>query len=115
MKVRPMRGKVLVKNMSQGERQVGRFIIPDDNRKLMGIRDRWAQVYAVGEDIDEVQENDWILMIHGRWTRGVTLTEDDGSELIIWSVDWPDGVLVVADTPGESSLSDIPDVPTLDR
>jgi hypothetical protein len=115
MKIRAMRGKVLVTDLDHGERMVGRIIIPDDNRKMMGVRDRWAQVYSVGEDVDEIQEGDWILLSHGRWTRKVKLPLGDGNTIDLWSVDWPDGVLIAADTPTEGTLPDIPDVPTLDR
>lgn len=114
MKIRALRGKVLVTNLDRGEQLIGRFIIPDDNRKLTGVRDRWAQVYAVGKDITDIQEGDWVLTRHGRWTRKVKLPQEDGNSLDIWSIDWPDGVLIAADTPTEGILSNIPDVPTLD-
>lgn len=114
MKVRALNSKVLVTELERGERTIGRIFIPDDNRKMTGVRDRWALVYSVGKNIDEIQENDWVLVRHGRWTRGVTVKNDDGTDLPLWSIDWPDAILLVADTPAEGTLPDIPDIPTLD-
>jgi hypothetical protein len=40
---------------------------------------------------------DWILVEHGRWSRGVEV-EDNGTKMTVRSID-PNGVLVVADEP----------------
>lgn len=115
MKVRALRNKVLVTDLDRGEHLIGSVVIPDDNRRMMGVRDRWALVYSVGENIDEIQKNDWVLIRHGRWTRSVSVRDDSGDNIPLWSIDWPDGVLIAAESPTDAMLPDIPDVPTLDR
>jgi co-chaperonin GroES (HSP10) len=92
--IRPLRGKVLVHNIESGARMTqGGIIIPDDDGKERGIRERWAQVYAVGPDISDVRVGDWVLIKHGRWSRGV-----DFEQATIRQIDWPDAVLLVSDT-----------------
>jgi hypothetical protein len=55
------------------------LIISNDDGTSRGIYPRWGKVYAKGptnEDIYSV--GDWILIEHGRWTRGVDI--DNGNE-----------------------------------
>ena len=97
--IKPLRGKVLVHNIEGGEQRTkGGIILRDDNGKDHGIRQRWAQVYAVGPDITDVKPGEWCLIKHGRWSRGVPL--NTGKEIItVRQVDWPDAILVVTDQP----------------
>jgi co-chaperonin GroES (HSP10) len=53
----------------------GGIIIPTESRSDRGIRPRWAYVYAVGPEQLDVEPNTWILIEHGRWTRGVKLSD----------------------------------------
>lgn len=95
MKVKPLSNKVLVSDIEQGIRQVGRIIIPNDNGTTHGVRSRWAQVYDVGDNVSGVGPGDWILIKHGRWTRAHTI--DDGTnEYKLWGVEYPDGILLVS-------------------
>ena len=70
-KVRPLRNKILVKNIDQGDRvSKGGIILRSADRVEdggSGIRPRWAEVYAVGSDIDWLQPGEFVLMEHGRW------------------------------------------------
>ena len=76
--ITPLKNKVLVKTIEKGQQITkGGIIIPDDDGKDRGIRPRWAEVYRVGEGIDFVQEGQWVLIEHGRWSKGFTL--DDGT------------------------------------
>ena len=95
--LRPLRDTVLVHNMERGERQVGSIVIPDDEDQPRGIRPRWAQVYKLGPENDELEIGQWILIEHGRWSRELTIEDDDGNELILYQADWPEGVLAIAD------------------
>lgn len=96
--IRPLRGKVLVHNIESGAKLTrGGIIIPDDDGRERGIRERWAQVYAIGSDVEDVKVGDWVLIKHGRWSRGVTLGQGDGA-VVIRQIDWPDAVLLVSDT-----------------
>ena len=99
MKVSALPNRVLVKDMTRGERKVGSIVIPDDNGKVEGVRARWAQVYDVGTGVTDIKVDDWILVQHGRWTRGVTIESKEDSSLTIWQVDYPAGVLLVSDQP----------------
>jgi len=73
----PINDHVIVVDMEdEGERVVNGIIIPAEQGIDRGIRARWAKVYAVGPNQEDVKANEWILVEHGRWTRGIKL--DDG-------------------------------------
>ena len=74
----------------------GGIIIPDDNGKERGIRPRWAEVYAVGEDITDLEVGQWVLISHGRWSRGVDFN-DGNDKITVRQVDYPEAILLVAD------------------
>lgn len=102
MKAKALRETVLVTDIQKGERMVGRIIIPNDDGKSSGVRERWAKVYAVGEGVRDINEGDWLLLKHGNWTRGMDLVDDNGEPFTIWKVNYPDGCLAVADSPTET-------------
>jgi co-chaperonin GroES (HSP10) len=78
--IKPLRGRVLVKKLEFGQQKTtGGIILMDDDMKDHGIRPRWAQMYRVGDEIDFVQEGQWVLMAHGRWSPGVVV--DNGEEV----------------------------------
>jgi len=97
MKIKALKGKVLVTELERGMRVINGIIIPDDNGKSEGIRPRWGKVYSVGDDITDISVDQWILIENGRWTRMLTVKEDDGSETKVWGVEWPTAVLLVSD------------------
>jgi co-chaperonin GroES (HSP10) len=92
-KIKAVGSNILAVTMEKGERKsAGGIVILDDNGKDHGIRPRWCQVYSVGPDSefkDEINEGEWILVAHGRWTHGVELDR----ELTVWKID-PDGILL---------------------
>ena len=73
----------------------GGIYIPNDDGKVHGIRPRWGQVYAIGPDQTDVQVGQWILVSHGRWTRGVKV-EDPTGEKTLRMIDNKD-ILLVSD------------------
>jgi co-chaperonin GroES (HSP10) len=73
------------------------IIIPNDDRTSAGIRPRWAKVYAVGPEQESVSIGQYVLVAHGRWTRGVKIEDDEG-EKTIRKID-PNDILMVSDTP----------------
>jgi co-chaperonin GroES (HSP10) len=82
-KVKAMRNRVIVRDMEHGEtRTAGGIIITDDTSVERGIRPRWATVYAIGEGVTEVKVGDRVLISHGRWTRGVSVTHKGKSTVI---------------------------------
>ena len=97
MKIKALPNKMLVTALEGGSRIVNGIIIPDDNGKSEGIRPRWGRVYAVGEDITEVEVGQWVLVENGRWTRMVEVKEDDGTKTKLWGVEWPKSVMLVSD------------------
>jgi|TARA_B110000259_G_scaffold133551_1_gene150594 co-chaperonin GroES (HSP10) len=85
---------VLVSDMHFGEQKTaGGIILGDDDGKTRGIYPRWGRVYSKGSDNkDEFQVGEWILIMHGRWTRGM-------------KVDTPEGEIVVRKVELESILA----------
>ena len=98
MKLNAIQEHILVTDMNFGERvSTGGIILRGDNGKSEGVRPRWARVYAVGPNQTDVKVGEWILVEHGRWTRGIEFSEnDDGNKIEIWRID-PNGILIVSD------------------
>jgi hypothetical protein len=99
-----MPGKVLVTDLERGSRIINGIIIPDDNGKSEGIRPRWGRVYSIGEGIDEITVGQWILIENGRWTRMLKVREDNGDQVQIWGVEWPQSVMLVSDEDPEMNI-----------
>jgi co-chaperonin GroES (HSP10) len=83
----------------------GGILLPNDDMKSSGIRPRWGHVYAVGPQQLDVQAGQYVLISHGRWTRGIKI--DDGTgEKVIRKVD-PNDILMVSDEPmTDETMSD---------
>jgi co-chaperonin GroES (HSP10) len=83
----------------------GGILLPNDDMKSAGIRPRWGYVYAVGPLQKDVQAGQYILISHGRWTRGIKI--DDGTgERVIRKID-PNDILMVSDEPmTDETMSD---------
>jgi hypothetical protein len=89
---------VLVADMPFGERFLASgLVLLNDDGKSSGIRPRWSKVYTVGPEHKDVAAGQWILVAHGRWTRGVKI-HDGQAETIIRKVD-PKDILLVSDEP----------------
>lgn len=100
MDVIPLPDRVLVTDMYSGERMVNSILLVNDNGTSSGIRPRWAKVWKVGEKITEVVPGEWVLLRHGRWSRASIVDLQDGNEPVtFWMIDYPDGVLVVSESP----------------
>jgi hypothetical protein len=95
--IRALNNHVLVADMNFSGRKLssGIQLLGDDMRSA-GIRPRWAEVYAVGPEQEDITVGQWVLVSHGRWTRGVTV-EDTTGEVTIRRID-PNDVLLVSDT-----------------
>lgn len=105
-KLQPLGETIIVSNMKFDVRlSSGGIILPNDDMKSSGIRPRWAKVYAVGPEQREIKVGDFILISHGRWTRGIKIEDQDG-ERTIRKVD-PNDILLVSDEPMEDeTMSD---------
>ncbi len=105
-KLIPLRDTILVSDMEFSERitRAGLIILNDD-MKSGGIRPRWAKVYAIGDEVTNVEVGQWILVSHGRWTRGITLDAPEG-EIVIRKVDNKDILLLSNELVQDETMSD---------
>lgn len=90
--------RVLVSDMHFGEQKTkSGLIISDDDGQTRGIYPRWGRVYSIGpRNKDDYKVGDWILIEHGRWTRGLDMDSEDG-DLTLRMVE-RESVLAVSDT-----------------
>lgn len=99
--VRPVKDHIIVQDMDFGERRTRTgIILPGDNGTDRGIRPRWAKVYSVGPLQEDISPGQYVLISHGRWTRGVDVTGPDGVTLTVRRVDNQDVLLVSDEEPG---------------
>ena len=95
--LRALKKDVLVSDMSFDQRitQSG-LVLLNDNGTSLGIRPRWGQVYAVGSQQTDVCVGQWVLVSHGRWTRGIEI-EDETGKRTIRKID-PKDILLISDS-----------------
>ena len=94
--IRALRDHIIVEELKFGERKTKTgVILVDDDAKTTGIRPRWGKVLAVGPEQKDVAEGQWVMVEHGRWTRGVKI-EFEGVDKVIHRVD-PTAILLVSD------------------
>lgn len=113
--LRALKDHVLVINMNFKARQTSSGIhLLDDDGRSAGIRPRWAQVYAIGTSQQDVKVGQWILIKHGRWTRGVNINDGTG-EHTLRRVDANDILLVSDQEPFDDSLSTVTELDSKSR
>lgn len=119
-KLKPLRDNVIVTDMDFGEQKsASGIVILSDDGKDRGIHPRWGKVYAVGPDHkEEYNVGDWILIEHGRWTRGIEFEDDSGETftirmvdtncVLMWDHEKPSNSTIVGEltTPSAPSLED---------
>jgi hypothetical protein len=113
--LRALKDHVLVSDMNFSGRKLssGLILLNDDGRGA-GIRPRWAQIYAVGPEQTDVQVGQWVLVDHGRWTRGVKIADATG-EHVIRRVDFNDLLLVSDTEPADDTQSSAVQIDSQDR
>ena len=95
--IRPLRDSVIVTEMDFSGRQLASgVILLNDDGKTDGIRPRWARVYAIGPEQRDVSVGQWVLVEHGRWSRGLRIVKD-GEEIVIRRAD-PNAIIFATDT-----------------
>ena len=100
--ITPLKKRVLVSDMHFGEtRSKGGIILVDDDGSQSGIHPRWAKVYAIGNDQDDVVVGQWVLVAHGRWSRALKVKKK-GTELEVRMIDEND-ILLVSDNEPEQN------------
>ena len=97
--IKPLKKRVLVSDMQFGATKTkGGIILMDDDGTEAGIHPRWAKVYAIGDQQDDVKVGEWVLVAHGRWSRALKVKKD-GNELEVRMIDENDILLVSNDEP----------------
>ena len=92
----PLKDHVIVTDMNfRGRSLSSGIILLGDDGTTEGIRPRWAKIYAVGPEQTDVTVGQWVLIEHGRWTRGVEVEIDD-VEFTIRRVD-ASSIMMVSD------------------
>ena len=105
--IRPLHDQVIVRDMDFKERVTSSgIIVLGDDGKSEGIRPRWGQVYAVGPEQKDYQVGQWIMIAHGRWTRGAEV-EINEEEFTIRKVDLNDILLVSDEKPEDDTMSTV--------
>ena len=98
--ITPLKKRVLVSHMHFGEtKSKGGIILMDDDGTAGGVHPRWAKVYAVGNQQEDVKVGQWLMIAHGRWSRAFKVAKE-GVELEVRMIDEND-ILLVSDTEPE--------------
>lgn len=105
-KITPTKDNILVADMDFGERiSKGGIIMIDDDKKAHGIRPRWARVISVGPKQTEVVPDEWILVAHGRWTRGLDMSDEDGNTVTVRLVDPKEIIMATDEMPTDDTIA----------
>jgi|TARA_R110002012_G_scaffold250101_1_gene427749 co-chaperonin GroES (HSP10) len=101
--IKPLKKRVLVSDMHFGERKSkGGIIMMDDDGSEGGIHPRWGKVYAIGDQQEDVKVGEWVMVSHGRWSRGFKVKKN-GVELEVRMIDENDILLVSDEEPDFNS------------
>ena len=93
MDVGPIADHILVEDMdAEDEKIVNGIIIPSERGEQRGVHPRWAKVCLVGPEQTEIEPGQWVLVEHGRWTRGIKLNNGK----VIRKID-SDAILLVSE------------------
>ena len=96
---KPLRDGILVRNMEFGEQRTeSGLIIASDDGKTSGIHPRWGEVIAVGNEQGDVSVGQYVMVAHGRWSRGFELNGET-----VRTVD-PKDVLGIQDEAPETAI-----------
>jgi co-chaperonin GroES (HSP10) len=99
--IKPLKNNIIVTDMSFEARQLSSgIVLLGDDGKTDGIRPRWARVYAVGPEQQDVRVGQWVLVEHGRWSRGLKIVKD-GEEIVIRRAD-PEAIIFVSNDQPDS-------------
>ena len=110
--------RVLVSEMDFGEQTTkSGLIISSDDGTERGIYPRWAKVLHKGpENNDTYDIGHWILVEHGRWTRGMNIDVEgealevrmvETESILAYASEKPDG-LTIGNTSEHGTVKDMP-------
>jgi co-chaperonin GroES (HSP10) len=107
-KLTPLKDKVLVSHMNFGiEKTASGIFLPSDDGKSSGIHPRWAKVFAIGPEQQDVQPGQWVLLEHGRWSRGHKYETEFGETFDIRLAD-NNAILLVSDDEPNDAMRVVP-------
>jgi len=102
--ITPLKKRVLVSDMHFGETKTkGGIILTDDDGSESGIHPRWGKVYAIGDQQEDVTVGQWVMVSHGRWSRGFKVKKK-GVELEVRMIDENDILLVSDEEPEQNRM-----------
>ena len=102
--ITPLKKRVLVSDMHFGEtKSKGGIILSDDDGSEGGIHPRWGKVYAIGDQQEDVKVGEWVMVSHGRWSRGFKIKKK-GVELEVRMIDENDILLVSDEEPDQNRM-----------
>lgn len=101
----PLRDHVIATDMDFSGRKLSTgIVLLGDDGTTAGIRPRWCKVFRVGPEQKDVKIGQWILVEHGRWTRGLKI-EMAGEEIIVRRIDTAAIIGVQDEVPDDDTLS----------
>ena len=104
-KIKPIKDNVIVVDMEFGEQKTASgIVIRSDDGKSEGVKPRWGRVWAVGPAQHDVEIGQWVLVEHGRWTRGITVEDENGEEITIRRVESKSMIAISNERPNEIQL-----------
>ena len=103
--LRPIHDNIIISDMEFGEEQTKTgILLTSDNGKSSGVHPRWAKVFAVGHEQTNVSVGEWILLEHGRWSRGFTYVTESGDEIELRLADKNAILLTSSEKPEDSAM-----------
>ena len=99
MKIRPLKGKITVQILEDPRKESvtkAGVILLADNATEGGMKPRWFKALAVHPEEEDINEGDYILVAHGRWSRGYKRENKDGEKEVLIVVE-SDSVLGISD------------------
>lgn len=104
--IKALHDHILVKDMQFGERFTANgILLPGDDKTSTGIRPRWAEVYAIGDKQTDVKVGQYVLVSHGRWTRGIKI-KINNEDITLRRVDNNDILLVSDECQTDDTFTD---------
>ncbi len=87
--IKPLHKNVLARMIEgYGERKTASgLILQDQDGTEESIRPRWFEVAFVGPEQEDVAAGDYVLVAHGRWSRGIDVVGHQRAEDKIFLLD----------------------------
>lgn len=104
--IKPLRDNVLgrmIERFGESRTTKGGVVLVEDETSEGYIRPRWFEVTHVGPKQEEIRVGQYVLVPHGRWSRGIDLEGTMREENKIFLVDHNDILGVQDDDPLSTS------------